>query len=59
MPKRIQEIADELGVSAKAIVDKCLKEGIPPEKVQAGTQSTVSAGLEAVIREWIANKPPP
>jgi hypothetical protein len=51
--KRIGDIANEFGVSAEAIVEKCLAEGIPPEKIQ-GPMSTVSAGLEATIREWLS-----
>ena len=53
MAKRIADIAKELGVSPKAIVEKCLAEGIPPDKIK-GPLSTVSAGLEAAIREWLS-----
>ncbi|MBX3406231.1 MAG: translation initiation factor IF-2 [Phycisphaeraceae bacterium] len=35
----------------KAVVDKCWAEGIPKDKIK-GHMSTVSAGLEASIREW-------
>lgn len=49
--KRISEIAKELGVPPKAVVDKCWAEGIPKDKIK-GHMSTVSAGLEASIREW-------
>ncbi len=49
--KRISQIAKELGVESKSIVDKCLAEGIPNIK---GHMSTVSAGLEASIREWFS-----
>ncbi len=54
--KRISEIAKELGVPPKAVVDKCLAEGVPsdgPSGVK-GHMSTVSAGLEASIREWFS-----
>lgn len=51
MAKRVHEIAKEIGVKSKAIVDKCLAEGLPAIK---GHQSTVSAGLEATIREWFS-----
>ncbi|RMD59972.1 MAG: hypothetical protein D6824_10185, partial [Planctomycetota bacterium] len=49
MAKRIFEIAKELGVKSKAIVEKCKAEGVPGVK---GHMSSVSAGLEATIREW-------
>jgi translation initiation factor IF-2 len=49
--KRISEIAKELGVPPKAVVEKCWAEGIPKDKIK-GHMSTVSAGLEASIREW-------
>lgn len=49
--KRISEIAKELGVPNKAVVEKCWAEGIPKDKIK-GHMSTVSAGLEASIREW-------
>ncbi len=54
MAKRISDIAKELGINSKAIVEKCLAEGIPSDKVK-GHMSTVSAGLEASIREWFSN----
>ncbi len=49
--KRVHEIAKELGIKSKAIVDKCIAEGLPAIK---GHQSTVSAGLEATIMEWFS-----
>ena len=54
--KRISEIAKELGVPPKAVVDKCLAEGIPSDGPNGikGHMSTVSAGLEASIREWFS-----
>ncbi len=51
MAKRVHELAKEIGVKSKAIVDKCMAEGLPAIK---GHQSTVSAGLEATIREWFS-----
>jgi translation initiation factor IF-2 len=51
---RVFEIAKELGVKSKSIVDKCHAEGIPVEVIK-GHMSTVSAGLEATIREWFAS----
>ena len=53
MAKRISDIAKELGVPSKAIIDKCLSEGVPSDKVK-GHMSTISAGLEASIREWFS-----
>jgi len=54
--KRISEIAKELGVPNKAVVEKCWAEGIPKDgpKGVKGHMSTVSAGLEASIREWFS-----
>jgi translation initiation factor IF-2 len=54
LAKRISDIAKELGIPSKAIVDKCLAEGVPNDKVK-GHMSTVSAGLEASIREWFSS----
>lgn len=51
MARRIFEIAKELGVESKAIVTKCHAEGIPESMIK-NHMSTVSAGLEATIREW-------
>jgi translation initiation factor IF-2 len=53
LAKRISDIAKELGIQSKAIIDKCLAEGIPADKVKSHT-STLSAGLEATIREWFS-----
>ncbi len=53
MAKRVFEIAKELGVKSKSIVDKCVHEGIP-ESIIKNHMSTVSAGLEATIREWFS-----
>ncbi len=51
MAKRIFEIAKELDIPSKAILDKCRAEGIPNMN---NHMSAVSAGLEATIREWFA-----
>ncbi|MCL4220402.1 MAG: translation initiation factor IF-2 [Phycisphaerales bacterium] len=51
MAKRVFEIAKELGIKSKAIVDKCRAEGIP-EDVIKNHMSTVSAGLEATVHDW-------
>ena len=49
MAKRIFEIAKELEVKSKVIVEKCKAEGIPNIN---NHMSSVSAGLEATIHEW-------
>jgi translation initiation factor IF-2 len=51
LAKRIHDVAKELGIKSKAIIDKCVAEGIPPEKVK-NHMATLSPGLEASIREW-------
>jgi translation initiation factor IF-2 len=53
LAKRVFEIAKELGVKSKAVVEKCHAEGIP-DTIIKNHMSTVSAGLEATIREWFA-----
>ncbi|MFI4881588.1 MAG: translation initiation factor IF-2 [Phycisphaerales bacterium JB064] len=53
MAKRVFEIAKELGVASKAVVQKCRDEGIP-ESVIKNHMSTVSVGLEATVREWFS-----
>ena len=52
MAKRIFEIARELDVKSKAIVEKCKAEDIPGVN---NHMSSVSAGLEATIREWFSD----
>ncbi len=54
MAKRIFELAKELGVESRAIVDKCHAEGISKDSVK-GHMSSISAGLEATIREWFSS----
>ncbi len=51
MAKRVFELAKELSVKSKAIVDKCQAEGIP--NIQ-NHMSSVSAGLEATIVDWFS-----
>ncbi len=51
--KRISQLAKELGIESKAIITKCRDEGIS-EDIVKGHMSTVSAGLEASIREWFS-----
>ncbi|MEM8836415.1 MAG: translation initiation factor IF-2 [Planctomycetota bacterium] len=53
MARRIFEIAKELGVKSKAIVEKCSAEGIDSVN---NHMSSVSAGLEATIREWFSGE---
>ena len=53
MAKRVFEIAKDLGIKSKAVVEKCHAEGIPADVIK-NHMSTVSAGLEATIREWFA-----
>jgi len=53
LAKRIHDIAKELGIKSKAIIDKCVAEGVPADKVK-NHMATLSPGLEASIREWFA-----
>ncbi len=55
MAKRISELSKELNVTSKVIIEKCLAEGVPPDKAPKSHTSTVSAGLEASIREWFSS----
>ena len=57
MAKRIFNLAKELGIESKAIVAKCKAEGIS-DTVIKDHMSTVSAGLEATIREWFSSDSP-
>ncbi len=47
--KRVFELAKELGVKSKAIVDKCIAEGVPGI---TNHMSTVKVGLAMTIRQW-------
>ena len=47
--RRVFEIAKELGVASKAIVEKCKAEEVPGV---SNHMSTVKVGLEATIKEW-------
>ena len=51
MAKRVFQIAKELSVKSKAIVEKCEAEGVPNI---TNHMSSVSAGLEQTIREWFS-----
>lgn len=52
--KKIFEIAKELGINSKLIIEKCHAEGISEDLVK-NHMSRVSAGLEATIKEWFAS----
>jgi len=47
---RVHNLAKELNVTSKAILQKCKAEGIPLKN----HMSTLSAGLEATVREWFS-----
>ncbi|MBL0926303.1 MAG: translation initiation factor IF-2 [Phycisphaerales bacterium] len=49
--KRVFDLAKELSVNSKAIVAKCQAEGI---EAVTNHMSSLSAGLEATIREWFS-----
>ncbi|HNQ23484.1 MAG TPA: translation initiation factor IF-2 [Phycisphaerae bacterium] len=49
---RVHILAKELNVSSKAILDKCRAEGLGD--VVKNHMSTLSAGLDATIREWFS-----
>ncbi|MDX1681702.1 MAG: translation initiation factor IF-2 N-terminal domain-containing protein [Phycisphaeraceae bacterium] len=50
--KRVFEIARELGVKSKAIVEKCEAEDVPGV---TNHMSTVKLGLEETIRQWFSD----
>jgi len=52
LAKRIFELAKEMDLPSKMILEKCQAEGIPNMK---NHMASVSAGLEATIREWFAS----
>ena len=52
MAKRVYTLAKEIGVNSKAIVAKCEAEGL--SDTVKNHMSTLSAGLEATIREWFS-----
>jgi translation initiation factor IF-2 len=54
LARRVFNIAKDLGIAPKAIVEKCHAEGIS-DSVIKNHMSTVSAGLEATIREWFSS----
>ena len=50
--KRVYEIAKEMGVKSKAIVEKCQAEGVPGIE---NHMSTVKIGLVQTIHEWFGD----
>ncbi|HPS51917.1 MAG TPA: translation initiation factor IF-2 [Phycisphaerae bacterium] len=50
--KRIHELAKELNVTSKAIIDKCAAEGL--DDIVKTASSGISAGLEETIRDWFS-----
>jgi len=48
--KRLFQVARELGVESKAVLEKCKAEGLDVQN----HMSSVSVGLEATIREWFS-----
>ena len=51
MATRIFELARAMGVTSKMVLDKCRAEGVDIKN----HMSSVSAGLEATIREWFSD----
>ncbi len=52
MALRVHQLAKELGVPSKVIVEKCKAEGVPGIVAH---QSTVKLGLAETIRQWFAD----
>lgn len=52
LTKRIHDIAQELGIASKVIIDRCIAEGVPADLVK-DRMAIVKPGLEASIREWL------
>ena len=50
--KRVFQLAKELGVESKAVLEKCQAEGLELNN----HMSTVSVGLEMTIREWFSDE---
>jgi translation initiation factor IF-2 len=48
--RKLYELAKELGIKSKVIIDKCQENGLDVKTHMA----TISAGLEATIRNWFA-----
>ncbi len=54
--KKVFEVAKELGVNSKAIVEKCQAEGVPDI---VNHMSPVKLGLVETIRQWFSAAPAP
>ncbi len=54
--KKIFELAKELSVDSKTIIEKCHAEGVSKEVVKTH-MSPISFGLEASIRDWFTASP--
>jgi len=52
--RRVHELAKEIGVTSKSIIEKCRAEGIELKNHMA----PLTAGLEATIREWFSSGAP-
>ncbi len=50
---RVSDLAKELGVTSKAVLEKCKAEGLPIEK----HMHVLSVGQEETIREWFSEGP--
>lgn len=50
--RRVHEIAKQLGVTSKAIIEKCQAEGL--EDIVKTASSGVSIGLEETIKDWFS-----
>ena len=48
MAKRISDIAKELGIPSKAVIDKCVAEGIPSDKAREIVKFIKDARLKKV-----------
>ena len=51
MAMRVFELARELGVTSKVVLEKCRAEGLEIKN----HMSTLSVGLEVTIREWFSD----
>jgi translation initiation factor IF-2 len=51
LARKIYEVAKELGIKSKVVIDRCEAEGIPNIKSH---MTVVSAGLEETIKGWFA-----
>ena len=49
---KIKELAKELGITSRDLIDRCRAEGLPVEN----SATKVKVELEHVIREWFAGR---